>query len=303
MSVREIAAGVAVGRVRVSVVKGPLTTQRTTVVQRPGDQLVFDKTLHPHVEVGHDVPLTLAEIEEPLPADLPAAIDAWYAECFAALGLICVVLDERLAQRPVLEDVVLFDAAGTRVSGAIDARMRLRHFYPRSYTETEASALEGLSEGAAPEIAGAARWYLRAAQLGPVADAVVYLWIAIDALLGTEGSRVVPALRDKLDEIGFAVASLPVPLGPLYGLRGDIVHKGQERPVNLREGFYELEAITRLLLRDALGVESSWPAQVGSDWLPDKDSAAIQQAWASPQYVLHTSVTGRGARKRGNRRK
>lgn len=287
MNLPEIAAGLDVGHVRVSVVDGPLTTQRTTVVQRPGDQLVFDKTLHPRVEVGHGVPLTLAEIEAPLPANLSPAIDAWYAECFAALGLVAVVLDERVAQRPVLEDVVVFDEAGTKVVGAIDARMRLRHFLPRNYTETESAAMTELAGGVAPEVAGAARWYLRAAQLGPVADAIVYLWIAIDALLDTEGSRVVPALRDKLGEIGFVVQSLPIPLGPLYGLRGDIVHKGQEQPANLREGFYELEAITRTLLRDALGIVSSWPVQVGAPG-PGRDSPAIQLAWANPQYVLHS---------------
>jgi hypothetical protein len=119
---------IQVGRVKLRFGHGPLTTQRTTVVQRPGDQLVFDKTLEPFVVVGDGVPVTVLEIEETLPEDPQAAFDRWYAEAVGAAGVLSAVLDERLFQRPLLEDIVVFDAAGTSVDGAADARMRLRHY-------------------------------------------------------------------------------------------------------------------------------------------------------------------------------
>jgi hypothetical protein len=114
-----------------------------------------------------------------------------------------------------------------------DARMRLRHYLPYPISDTEQDAFQQLGARYEPETptSAAARWYLRAAQAGPVADSIVYLWIAIDALLGTEGDRVVPALRDRFNDLGIDLTPLPLSIGRLYGLRGEVVHKGLEEPL------------------------------------------------------------------------
>lgn len=286
MSVEGFPTSLQIGRVNVHQAVGPLTTQRTTVVQRPGNRLVFEKTLHDKVVVADSVPLTVFTIADLMPEDIAAAFDHWHAEVLGAAGLLASLLDERVAQQSVLEDVVIFDAAGDAV-GAADVRTRQRTFLPRTFSEDETVATRHLasSETAETSVSAAARWYLRGAQLGPVADAIVYFWIAIDALLGTEGNQVIPALRKALARRGFQLESLPISVGRLYGLRGEIVHKGVERPPELVDGYYELEAITRMLIRDMMGLSSSWPEQVALPWFPDRDAALVERRWRKPKTV------------------
>ena len=296
MEVPDLPERLRIGRVTCVRGVGPITTQRTSVVQRPGDELVFDKTLHPFVSVGHRVPLTMLEIDDVFPAESGDAFDAWYAEATGAAGAVSALLDERLFQRPVLEDVVLFDEQGKHVVGSADTRMRLRHFLPYPISEVELEALRQLGQAYHRDTphAVAARWYLRAAQAGPVPDSIAYLWIAIDALLGTDGDRVVGALRDRFDQLGIDLTPLPVTPGRLYGLRGDVVHKGLEQPEHLREGFYVLETLTRALLRAALGLDSLWPCQVGQPSSPIKDLEALEESWRNPRYVLREQSTEPG---------
>jgi hypothetical protein len=63
-------------------------------------------------------------------------------------------------------------------------------------------------------------------------------------------------VEEALTEAGLALdqLELPVSIGRLAGLRADVVHKGMEQPELLHAGFYELEALTRLLLRHRLGI-------------------------------------------------
>jgi hypothetical protein len=289
MELPDLPARLQVGRVVFARGIGPVITQRTSVVQRPGDELIFEKMLDPFVSVGDALPLTMLEIDDTLPNEsVDQAIDRWYAEAVGAAGLVSALLDERLFQRPALEDLLIFDDEGREVIGAADARMRLRHFLPYPISELELEALDQLGEAYRPDSpeSAAARWYLRAAQAGPLADSVVFLWIAIDALLGTDGERVVPALHDRFDELGIDLTPLPITPGRLYGLRGDVVHGGKEQPPGLREGFYVLETLTRTLLRAALDVESLWPFQVGQRWSPLKDMHALDASWANPQVKL-----------------
>lgn len=295
MDIPDLPDRLQVGRVALLRGIGPVTTQRTSVVQRPGDELMFDKTLDPFVSVADGLPLTMLEIENTLPdASVDEAIDRWYAEAAGVAGFVSALLDERLFQRPVLEDVLIFDEEGREVIGAADARMRLRHFLPYPISEHEIEALDNLGSAYRPDTpeSAAARWYLRAAQSGPVADSVVFLWIAIDALLGTDGDRVVPALHTRFEELEIDLTPLPITPGRLYGLRGDVVHGGKEQPANLREGFYVLEALTRALLRAALGLESLWPPQVGQPWSPLKDMEALEAPWANPQVRLSKRQMG-----------
>jgi hypothetical protein len=63
--------------------------------------------------------------------------------------------------------------------------MRLRTFLPFDVTDEEKATLDdlaGLQTKDLVPLTEAARWYLKAAQEGPTADAIVYLWIAIEAL-------------------------------------------------------------------------------------------------------------------------
>jgi hypothetical protein len=66
---------------------------------------------------------------------------------------------------------------------------------------------------------GAGRWYLRAVQSGPTPDAVVFLWIAMEALAPPTGkgdSRPeVRRVEETLTEAGLALDQLELPAGVL----------------------------------------------------------------------------------------
>jgi hypothetical protein len=120
----------------------------------------------------------------------------------------------------------------------------------------------------------AGRWYLRAAQLGPTADAIVFLWIALEALSkpawGTKLSKPdkrrtdVEWVEEAVRATGVDTSALEPDIGRLAGLRAEIVHGGVEAPALLRPGYYTLEAIVRLLLRARLGTgPAGWALQPG----------------------------------------
>lgn len=286
MEVPDLPADIRVGRVRLRLGHGPLVTQQTGVCQRAGDELVFDKYFHPYVPVGDPRPISLLEIEDTFPEAASDAFDRWRSEALAAAGVLAAVLDERLTQRPLFEDVLIFGSSG-ELKGATDVTLRLRHFVPYPVTATETLALESLKRAEVRETAdaSAARWYLRAAQLGPTADSIVFLWIALDALLGTNGDKVVPALKTRLEGLGVDPSTFPVSIGRLYGLRGDIVHGGREEGDHLRAGFYILEFCVRVLLRASLDLWTQWPEQVSALDHPDRNLSHLDGA--EPKYVLH----------------
>jgi hypothetical protein len=92
----------------------------------------------------------------------------------------------------------------------------------------------------------------------------VFLWIAMEALAPPTGKGDnrphVRRVEDALAEAGLALDQLQLSIGRLAGLRAEVVHKGIEQPELLYTGFYELEALARLLLRHRLGIaEGAWP--------------------------------------------
>jgi hypothetical protein len=58
-----------VGTARISHTTGPIRTQRTQIVQRPGWRPLFEKSME-HVLVGDGLPLTVCELEVTVELDL-----------------------------------------------------------------------------------------------------------------------------------------------------------------------------------------------------------------------------------------
>jgi hypothetical protein len=271
MEVPGLPAVVRVGSVEITQQTGPIWTQHTYIRQRPGWRPRYDKTMHQgYFQVGDGLQLTLAELPVAVPRSehIHYALVRWRDQVLAAISILAAVLDERVAQRELLEDLIVYDSTGSRPWAAVDNLVRVRDFLPKKRVLSEQRLLlEGLKEldlsHDGSEL-GAARWYLRAVQSGPTPDAVVFLWIAMEALAPPTGKgdtrSEVRLVEDALEKAGLAVDQLELPVGRLAGLRGDIVHKGIEQPALLHEGFYELEFLTRLLLRHRLGVaEAGWP--------------------------------------------
>ena len=248
-----------VGRVEIFRVVGPVFTQRTQLRQRHGLPFIFDKSMELRVPVGENEVLTICQIRDEPPLRSADAVSEWRGEARAALGLLAAALDERIAIEERFEDVINL-RNGAPISSA-DLRTRLRSFLPFDVTDEERDVLgelAGLKTADLVPLTEAARWYLLAAQEGPTAEAIVYLWIAIEAL--TPRPKTSPkTVEAMLVSSGFLPEWLgEVTLGRLAGLRADIVHKGLRDHPLIHEGYYRLETVVRVLLRNAAGMRTSW---------------------------------------------
>jgi hypothetical protein len=277
-----------IGRVTVHQTTGPIRTQRTEVVQRAGIPLVFDKLIRTGIPVGEGLPLSVCQIEDTLAEHEPnIQFNVWRDEALAALGLLTALLDERVAQEFVFEDAVAIHDSGQPFVG-MDVRRVIRDYYPYPVVPSALPQLEQLADVEVEgPLATASRWYLRAVRSGPQADAIVYFWTAIEALLGPADGSKADQLQEALRAAGADPDpdDMPLSVSRLSWIRGEVLHRGNEQPDDLTEGYYTLEAITRILLRERLGLEGVWPL------LPDPESFAspvreqIMEAWNSPPVV------------------
>jgi hypothetical protein len=288
-------------RVRILQAQGPVYTQWTDVVQQPTPLVAFEKWMYIGKEVADNLPLSVVLISTTLSASPANDMAALRDEATSCMAIACACYDERLAQREVFEDMILLDEAGSP-GATLDMRARLRHFRPFPYTEAEDSVIDALRAfgvGSDAVASTAARWYLKAAQSGPTTDAVVFLWVALEGLVEAEGKDVPRAVQDAAESHGFDTRQLDPSLRRLYGLRADIVHNGQSDPPHLKEGFYILEGITRLLLRRRLEVQGNWPIFPDTNPLAPGIAAGkatdeekelyelLENSRAHPEVVIH----------------
>jgi hypothetical protein len=233
---------------------------------------------------------------------IQGALARWRDQVLVAVSILAALLDERVAQRELLEDLIIYDSTGSRPWAAVDTGVRVRDFLPKNRVLSEQRQL--LEQLATFDLSheraelGASRWYLRAVQSGPTPDAVVFLWIAMEALAPPTGRgdtrSDVRRVEEALTEAGLALDQLQLSIGRLAGLRADVVHKGIEEPELLNAGFYELEALARLLLRHRLGVvQGAWPLSPGESmlrpelqgverWLRDRPKTTMQRVDNGP---------------------
>lgn len=263
-----------VGGVHIRQSHGPEYTQGTAIIQRPGLRVRYEKHMEGgNVVVGSHLLLTIGELYTIVPADvhLDRAMAQWHDRVLASLAAVAIVLDERIAHTPVLEDV-LIDQGQDR-HAIVDRAVNLREYSPANKVgseETEVLSLLSRPSLSDPGPASAAaRWYLRGAQAGPTADGAVFMFIALEALVAprpgkNKKSFEVKAVKAGIEKAGGDASSIRPSVGHLAGLRADLVHHGKEQPPLLYEGFYALEWIVRLLLRDQWKIDhaKAWPLAV-----------------------------------------
>jgi hypothetical protein len=273
--------------------QGPVLVQQTDLSQRAGYPLVFDKSMDHGVPVGKGHWLTLVEIEigdytEPSKETISEARQ--HAE--SAVALVASILDERIGQEMLAENLLIFD--GEEPVAVADLRELVRNYLPFEARETERDALVTLGGlGLSRHVQTAARWYLRGAQAGPSVDGVIFLWFAIEALTGTSKKKPIElALRTA----GRDPADQGLTVGELHGLRSSFVH---DRPDSepppaerVKQGFYDLEAMVKALLRHELGVRSTWPAHSASRVFRPPWQERIEEAWSNPQIEFHERLPG-----------
>lgn len=281
-----------VGRVRVSLVAGPLRTQRTEIQQRCPPPLVFDKHMIGGADVAVGRMVTLFEIEDALGPDVATQLGEWRLESLQAAGLVAAVLDDRLTGEVLLEDVLLLSPSGDHVA-TIDGHEHVRHFFPRRVESGDRENLDLLagidlrSTSADPGLATASRYYAKAIRERPP-DSIVSFWTALEALADA-GEKPVAAVERMLSEAGLRKPENDdVSVGRLYGLRGQIVHKAVRQHPLIPQAHYMLEALLRGLLRKRIGMpirRTSWPIQVDA---PRMDTGEpIPGDWVAAQTHWH----------------
>lgn len=286
---RDVAAAaqkIEAGRVMLLQTPGPVQTQRTDIVQRAQARLVWDKTMHQGLMQGAGLPLTIGHLPVVLPTGegTRAEFGAWTDEIYSAAGVIVALLDDRIAQEEVFRDFVVFE--NDTWIGIADQRRNVRNFRPFVYTGVEDEQLERVVQDAIPEnVMVAARWYLRGAQIGPAPDGIPLFWTALEAIVGAEGRQVVSQVEDAVRAVGEDPGELLPTLGRMFGVRADIVHRGVFDLDLIVKGWYVLEQVCRLLLRDRLGAQTTWPtAPDDSAGLPAPVRAAVGHP---PETVWH----------------
>jgi hypothetical protein len=235
--------------------------------------------------------LSICHREDTYPSgSISEHFQTWRDEALMALGVLAVALDERIAQEFLLEDLIVFDAEGTKPGYAADIRRQIRHFLPFPVAGEILDSVMKLADIEVEEgpLLAATRWYLRAVQGGITADAIAYFWIAIEALLGPGDGTAPNRLTAALEDLDVPVEDLPLTMGRLYWIRGEVVHKGKERPDDLPLGWRLLEFITRLLIRERLGLGNAlWPlSPVDPEGFDPDLRRAIAAWWAEPEVNL-----------------
>jgi hypothetical protein len=250
---------VAVGDVRIDFVTGPIRTQVVESRQRPEWPPVFDKWMRRGIAIGENEPLTVCQVMRGTPIDdVAQAMDECRAVAENAIGLVALTLDERIALVEIAEDMI-FVRAG-RPFAAADRHTRVRTFMPFDATEDDRAALIKLADTAVESPAAyAASLLLKGQREGPSATGFLFLWLAIDAVVATRRTQKA-AVADALSAANADLSWLSLPLGRLVGLRGPIAHGRPVPSDELRAGYYDSEAIARLLVRHALGAGTAWPA-------------------------------------------
>lgn len=285
------------GDVFVSQITGPLETQITTIVQEPGLSPVFHKWMEkPFVGAGRHI--TVLSLEIQVGQDVSESLATCRAKCETVAGVLVALMDERIAEELILEDMTILADDGT-VRAVVDERKRVRT-YEASHRwferfEAEIEKVEALDHDEYLRLGAAVRWYHRAVLAGPTAESFVMLWIAIEAAVpAAGGAQSRNEVRAVEEAIAGADPTLDIPadivpsVGRMAGLRARIVHQGLEDDVELSESWYMLEAITRLLVRNIGRITGGWPFFPDQSMLRDPFSRlkeAPKTFWHAPPII------------------
>jgi hypothetical protein len=273
--------------------QGPALVQQTDLSQRAGYPLVFDKSMSHGVLVGEGHWLTLVEVEiDDYAGGSKETISEARQRAESAVAFVAAILDERIGQEMLAENLLIFD--DEKPIAVADLKELVRNYPPFEARKTEHDALTALGGlKLARHAETAARWYLRGVQAGPSVDGVIFLWFAVEALTGTSKKK---PIEEALRKAGRDPADQGLTVGELHGLRSSFVH---DRPDSepppaekVKQGFYDLEAMVKTLLRHELGIHSTWPAHSASRVFHPPWQERVEEAWNSPRVEFHERLPG-----------
>lgn len=297
MAIQGLPKRFSCGRVGIHQVAGPIQTQSTYIIQRPGWIPQFDKTMHRGpVLVGDGLILTVCELPVRIPPHkhLATQFEIWHDEVVAAVGVLVAMLDDRVAQQEIFEDLIVVEGPQANATTVIDCSRRVRSFVPtKVITSTQRDGFNKLASWASQDDSAvhvAARWYLRGAQAGPTPDAIVNFWIALEALVPPKSkgrTTDVKGVEGALRNAGWEPGSWDPSIGRCAGLRAKIVHQGEDQSEGLHQVFYALESAVRIVLRYQLNMlGESWPVNVGQTNLPRPLTKLAEQFHSNPRTTI-----------------
>lgn len=263
---------VTVGRTQISQHDGPVYAQATAVKQLPGWTVNFQKSMFSGVvRVGEGQVVTVADLALTVrEQEVNLLMEQCRQEILAEVGLLAACLDERVGMDILAENLYVLEEGGSPFA-VVDRLTQRRSFVPSNDIDVRTrSTLDGLSQLTDEHrhsYGFGSRWFQKAVALGPTPDAVVMLWASAEGLAQNYCARVlgknwdgVKAIEAAIDHLRFDTRDFPIPIGRVFGVRSEIVHKGVEDPTYLDYAYYELEIVVRLLLRQAAGLEGeAWP--------------------------------------------
>lgn len=293
MQVHGLPDRLAVAGTSMRFCQGPVLVQQTDLSQRAGYPLVFDKSMTHGVQVGEGHWLTLVEVEvNDYKGASAETISEARQRAASAVAFVAAILDERIGQEMLAENLLILE--DEEPLAIADLRELVRNYPPFEARETECKALAtlgGLRLSRHVETAG--RWYLRGVQAGPGVDGVIFLWFAVEALTGSSKKK---PIEEALRTAGRDPADQELTVNELHGLRSSFVHDRPDskppRAKKVKQGFYDLEAMVKTLLRHELGVHSTWPAHTASRVFHPPWQERVEEAWANPQVEFHDRLPG-----------
>lgn len=287
MEVPGLLTPLTIGDVVLTQLSGPLLTHRVDLRQRSGFPLIFDKSMERALEVGQGQWLTLCEITLDFPPDssLPTSFQPQRERAEEAVGVLATLLDERVAQEAIAEDLILTDH-GEPIA-VQDIVENVRHYLPYAISDVERRAMAALPTTLSEQVELGLRWYLRGAQAGPGRDGVLFHWIAVEAVVGHDHPKAIEA---ALQEAGWDLAHQAMSVSEIAGVRGRIVHATESsKPLTedvIQGAYYDLEAMSRILLRRELGIESSWPAPPNAQLFESPWDQMVRETWNHPPAIV-----------------
>jgi hypothetical protein len=244
--------------------KGPVWVQRTYVTRPETADVDYEK-VHQRVETGHGRHLTIGLSRFTLDTtNLSRLMTTSSRKVMSAAGILAALTDERFAVEVLAENVLILKEK--EVVHVVDMTPGVRH-YDRDRGLNQVRLLPCCGDDVFSDVERSARWYLKGAQEGPTPEGIVWLCTAIECLVDPPmGKRKKTFNRVALEQAVRAAGDDPtrfVPnLGRVAGLRSQVVHYGEEEPEKLREGYYVLEEVSRLLIRSRINESSDWPCAV-----------------------------------------
>lgn len=254
--------GINVGAARVRQTEEALTYQYTDVIYGPGQVPLLREVRHQLLTRPGQFS-TIVTIPFLVPER--GAIRLFF-ECQrdadATLGALTLMLDERIADRRV-GDIVVVPLPGGK-QAFMDVTARVRSFQPD--LEAQYPPTDFLSQLAQRDLSGdeqlhsALRLYLRAIENRLTQDGYILLSAAVDDLCGGRNKMKPHDMRAALEAAGQTPAMNT--LERVSSVRGRLIHNGMVDLADLYTAWYDLEEITRVLLRHRAELDGGWPTRV-----------------------------------------